>query len=73
MNITIDNEINKIGNIYQLKIKFSDNPFTMIKENIDICQLLKIQSILDNRIKKYFNKESNILKTSDMGFAYIKY
>ena len=55
-----------------LKISFSDNPYKMIKKSKDIIELQKIQNILDNRVNDFFKKKTSILKTSDLGFAYIK-
>ncbi|MHA1382049.1 MAG: hypothetical protein ACTSRG_27065 [Candidatus Helarchaeota archaeon] len=41
-------------------------------KNENLLQCQKIRSILDNRIIKFFKKETNILKTSDLHFKYVK-
>ena len=72
MKIRIDNDIKRHDSGWQLKVKFSDNVYTMIKEDDDICELQKIQAILNKRTIQFFRGDINILKTSDLGFKYIK-
>lgn len=70
--ITITDDLIIKDNKWQYRIKFSDNPFTMIYENEDILQCQKIRNVLNNRIIKFFKKETDILKTSDLNFKYVK-
>jgi len=73
MKITITEDLKKLKDEkWQYSIKFSDNPYIMIYENENLLQCQKIRSILDNRIIKFFKKETNILKTSDLHFKYVK-
>jgi len=44
----------------------------MIFKSKDFCEVLKVQNVIDQRIDNFFNKHSNLLKTSDLGFEYIK-
>ena len=70
MEIIENLELN--NNTWIYKIKFSDNPFTMIYKNKDITKCQNIQGIIDKRIKDFFSKKTNILKTSDLPLMYVK-
>jgi Fe-S cluster assembly iron-binding protein IscA len=72
MRITVDNDIKRHGKGWQLRVKFSDHEYTMIKEDDDICELQKIQAILDKRTLQFFRGDIDTLKTSDLGLTYIK-
>jgi len=72
MKVKIFQDLKLINKKWRYSLKFSDNVYTMIYKSFDICKCLKIQAIMDNRINKFFKRESNILKTSDMGFQYIR-
>jgi len=71
METGIDTNFEQIGEDYQYTVKFSDNPFTMVfTGTMEACN--KIASTLDDRIDRFYGKQSNELKTSDLGFEYIK-
>ena len=72
MKVGIKQDLRLKSNKWHYEIKFSDNSYTMVYENDDICKCQNIQAIMNNRITKFFKKETNELKTSDLGFTYIK-
>ena len=65
-------DINRHDTGWRLAVNFADNVYMMYKHNDDICELQKTRAILDNRILAFVCKKKNILKTSDLGFTYIK-
>ena len=71
-NLTIvdDLRVEKGGCTYE--VKFSDNPYTMTYKSQDVLECQAVRATLDERIIKYFKKETNELKTSDLGFVYNK-
>ena len=70
--VNYTDKLEKIKNVWYYKIKFSDNPFTMTKKDIDLFKILETKSILYNRIIAFNTGKSNILKTSDLNFEYKK-
>jgi len=73
MNISIEKSLTKENQYHVFKIKFSDNEYTMLYKNKNLWNVLTVKTILENRIKKFFNGQSDILKTSDIkGLEYIK-
>jgi hypothetical protein len=73
MKTTLETEIyqHSEDQNYSLIVVFSDNPYRMVFDgNITACQLT--ESIILDRAYKFFNHESNELKTSDLNMRYIK-
>lgn len=69
---TNTSDINRFDNGWRLTVNFSDNPYMMYKYNDDIIELQKTRAILDNRILGFARGELKTIKTSDLGFTYIK-
>ena len=65
-------DINRYDNGWRLAVNFSDNPYMMYKYSDDIIELQKTRSILDGRILRFVRREINNIRTSDLGFTYIK-
>ena len=72
MKVKVFDEIKKVDDEYIYILQFSDNPYKMIYKSKDICRVLEKQNIMNKRIDDFFNRYSNLLQTSDMGFSYIK-
>ena len=72
MKVKVFDKMTKEGDTYIYELNFSDNPSKMIFKHKDICEVLRVQNTMHKRIDSFFNKYSNLLKTSDLGFEYIK-
>jgi hypothetical protein len=71
MKTEIYSQFKQIGTNYQVVYKFSDNPYYMIfTGELDKCN--KIYYLMEERIDNFFNRKSNTLNTSDLGFIYKK-
>ena len=72
MKLIQEDSLERHGEGWRFILKFSDNPYTMIYDNKDILECMRIRAIMDKRILDYLRRNIDILKTSDLGFEYVK-
>ena len=65
------NDLRIEGKNWVYKVKFSDNPYTMVYKNKDLCECLKVKTTINNRLISFLKRQSNVFKTSDLGLNYI--
>ena len=72
MKVKVFDTVEKNGDEYTYKLDFSDNSRVMVFKTKSVSELIRVQNEMSKRIDDFFNRHSNLLRTSDIGFQYKK-